>query len=747
MSETIVNSLSAEDAGVTMSENTRESRPSSRAYLDESERMRRIAEILGPERMQSSPVARCVPAMLVALDWFGAPRTLAHSLPLDSETFDVGELSSMLSDIGFGIHRSDQSTTENLPVGSLLLGASECHVYLGRSGGRDWWHDGEQVTAEWKPQGSETTLAVHRDVAFTPIDAPQPGWFRQLVSKARKELTGVAFVSLVANVLALTLSLFTMTVYNKVIPSGTTGSLFTLMTAALIAIIGGWWLRLGRAGVFNQLAAWVGANVGDAAMRKTMSLSPEMSSRMGLNSSMTRMRSLAGVRSLFSGVNAAAMVDFPFVVVFLFVIALLGGWIVFVPIIGLALFVLMARLFSGLVQARSVRASRSSNKLQEEMVAASGRLRALQGMPGQQAWLRRLAELSSQAANANRDSARIMALMQSIGHAIGMFTVLATMAIGISLVLSGGMSMGGLIASMMLIWRITTPAQRFFMSSVRVKQARDSANQLERLMITPGEMSNPQISSPIEDLPARISADRLFYRYNAQSEPALNGISFEIEQGECVAVIGPNGSGKTTLLNCLAGLLPAQNGRILIDERDIRQFDPSDYRAWVGYQPQAVRLLPVSLREFLRLGHLTASEERMKAALVRAAGSRWFEHFEAVSADEALDSLLVPSRDDARAIRQRNILGFSQAILGKPAMVLLDDPLNDEDPQLDGFLQANLDAMRGRTTVIMATHRPEFIEKADKVVILDRGNLVYFGPVNKEESDAANVQLAKETDA
>ena len=744
MSETVLDGL---PSGQTAASTEPKSVPQSSAYIDENERMRRIAEVIGSERMATSAMARCIPAMLVALDWFGAPRTLAHSLPLDSKAFGLADLEVMLQDIGFHLHRSDRSGTETLPVGSLLISEETCHVYLGHSGGRDWWHDGEQASDGWTPQGSETVLVVHRDAAFTPVDAPQPGWFKQLMSKARGELAGIAFVSLVANILALALSLFTMTVYNTVIPSGTTGSLLTLTTAALIAIIGGWWLRLGRAGVFNQLASWIGANVGDAAMRKSLSLSPEMSSRMGLNSSMTRMRSLAGVRTLFSGVSAAAMVDFPFVLVFLFVIALLGGWIVFVPILGLALFVIAAKIFSGLVQARSVRASRASNRLQEEMIAASSRLRALQGISGQQAWLRRLAELSAQSAMANRDSALIMAMMQSIGHAIGMFTVLATMGIGISLVLSGGMSMGGLIASMMLIWRITTPAQRFFTSSVRVRQARDSAIQLERLMASAGEMSNPQITSPIDELPARLEADRLFYRYTPQSEPALNGVSFEIEEGECIAVIGPNGSGKTTLLNCLAGLLPAQNGRVLIDKRDIRQFDPSDYRAWVGFQPQSVKLLPVPVREFLRLGHLSASDEHMKNALVRAAGAQWWKYFDAGSADEGLDSLLVPSRDDAMAIRQRNLLGFSQAILGSPRLLVLDDPLNDEDPQLDAYLRANLDALQGRTTVVIATHRPEFIEKADKVVILDRGNLVYFGPVNKEEPDAADTQLAKETDA
>jgi ATP-binding cassette, subfamily C, bacterial LapB len=747
MAETIANSPPAAENAGSGQEETAGLKSLSAAYSNEAERMRRIAEVFGARRLEASALARCVPALLVVLDWFGAPRALVPALPENPTAFDSKDLANMLAEIGFITQQGRYHSTDELPVGSLLLGKDSCHLYLGRSGGEDWWHDGEGVTADWKPAGSERALVIHRDAAFTPIDAPQPGWFGQLLGKARRELSGIAFVSLFANILALAVSLFTMTVYNTVIPSGTTGSLMTLTIAAFMAVIGGWMLRLGRAGVFNQLAAWIGSNVGDSAMRKSLSLSPEMTGRMGLNSSMTRMRSLSGVRSFFSGANAAAMVDFPFVVVFLFVIALLGGWIVFVPITGLALFIIAAKIFSGLVHARSIRASRASNQLQEAMIAATGRLRVLQGISGQQAWLRRLAELSTQSAKANRDSALIMAMMQSVGHAIGMSTVLATMGIGITLVLSGTMSMGGLIASMMLIWRITTPAQRFFTSSVRIRQARDSANQLDRLMMTPGEMSNPQISSPIEELPPHIVADRLFYRYNPQSEPALNGISFEIEAGERVAVIGPNGSGKTTLLNCLAGILAPQNGRVLLAGRDIRQFDPADYRAWAGYQPQSVRLLPVSVRQFLQLGHLSATDTQMESALERAAGPEWWKHFGAGSASEGLAIRLEPSRDDAGAIRLRNILAFSQAILGNPALLVLDDPLNDQDPLLDGYLKASLDALHGKTSVVMATHRTEFIESADKVVILDRGGLVYFGPINKELPDAPQGEPVKEPKA
>lgn len=718
-------------------------------FWSERARMQRFATLIGEARLGASAIARCLPALLVTLDWFGAPRNLVPSLPAQGAGFTVEDLRALLVDIGF---RSDylpcgkrDNLMESLPVGSLAITDQHCMLYLGRLDNQDWWHDGANPVAGWQPSSGTEFLMIQRNAGFVPIDAPQPDWFAQLMAKAHRELAGIGLISLVTNLLALSVSLFTMTVYNSVIPSGATGTLATLGLGVIIAIIGGWVLRLGRAALLARMGAWAGASIGNAAFRKTLGLPLEYSSRLGLNNNLNRMRSLEGVRQYLSGAGGVALVDYPFVLVFIVVIAMLGGWIVFVPIIGLLLFLLAARLVQPYVQRKAVHAGRVGNRLLEEYSNGIQRLRSLQGISGNHHWLRRMRDMSSQAAQANRDLALAQALIQSIGQALGMFTVLGTMAAGIALILAQDMTAGGLIATMMLVWHVTTPAQQFFSLSLRMSQIKESRLQLDRLMQSAGEAQHPQMYSPIEPLAPRIAVDHLYYRYTAEQEPALNGISFELQPGHRVVVVGPNGAGKSTLLQCLSGVRMPQSGRVVLDGRDIRQFDPADYRVWVGFHAQTLHNLPLAVRDFLQLSHPSASDERIAACFTRVAGEIWWRLLGCTSEEEALSLQLDPWREDPDALRIRYVVGMVEAVLDDPPLLLLDDPLRDGDPMLEGMFKRLLDNLRGVSTVVIATHRADLIESADTIVILDQGKLIHVGPVALQNQQAAAQKSSKGT--
>jgi ATP-binding cassette subfamily C protein LapB len=351
-------------------------------------------------------------------------------------------------------------------------------------------------------------------------------------------------------------------------------------------------------------------------------------------------------------------------------------------------------------------------------------------------WYRRIAEMVADGAEANRDYAMATGLAQTLAQALSSLTVLATMGVGVSLVLQQSMSTGGLIASMMLIWRITTPAQQMFSNQVRLRQLTDATRQLDRLLQTVGEMANPQSVAPISDLQHDIVIDRLYYRYNAEREAALNGVSFAIPVGQIVAVVGPNGAGKSTLLEIIAGIRLPHSGRVLVGGRDIRQFDLGDYRAWTGYVPQQVHGLPITVREALTLRFPVATDAMLYQALSRVAGPDWWRLLGGESAQQALSLVIDAWGENPDDVRNRMIVRLASATLEVPAIIVLDDPIGDRDPQLDGYLRCMLESLRGRSTIIMATHRPDLIRLADQVAILNEGALLHFGPVAPDEQDA-----------
>ena len=704
-------------------------------YASEAARLADLREVLGEERL-AQPLGRCIAPLLVALDWFGAAQNLLPSLPPEGCALTVPDLQELLRDLGFQSRLSAWQPERPLQQASVLLRGDVALVYLGCFEGKECWHDGEQVTFAPQPQAGDRILSVRRAREHRAADAAHPGWLTTLLVKARREISGVLLVSLVANLLTLAVSLFTMFVYNTIIPSGAMLTLQAVTLGALLAVLGGWGLRMARAQVLATMTGWAGARIGNLAFRKTLGLPLELSARVGVDSNLSRLRSIESVRQWFGGGGGLVSADYPFALIFLLVIALLGGWIVLVPLVSLLLFALLAKPMALYVEGRSNRVGVVSRQLNDITLTLTLHLRSLSGAIGSVLWHKRIAELVADSAEANRDYALATGLAQTLAQTLSSLTVLATMGVGVTLVLQQSMTSGGLIASMMLIWRIVTPAQQMFANQVRLRQLTDATRQLDRLLQTVGEMANPQCVAPIGALQHDILIDRLYYRYSAEREAALNGVSFAVPAGQLIAVVGPNGAGKSTLLEILAGIRQPQSGRVLVGGKDIRQFDVGDYRGWTGYLPQLVHGLPISVREALTLRLPLAGDALLHKALSQVAGPQWWFLLGAESGEQALALNIDPWSENPADVRKRMILRLASAILEAPPIIILDDPISDRDPQLDAYLLALLEDLRGRSTIIMATHRPDLIQLADQVAIFNEGNLVHVGPVAPAAQDA-----------
>ncbi|QLI82679.1 ATP-binding cassette domain-containing protein [Chitinibacter fontanus] len=697
------------------------------------ERITGINQVIGEERMACSALARCTAPLLIRLNWFGAPRSLLAFLPDISRPFGLTQFCALLNDLGFKIQIQEWDRRSKdlhaLPGVAVLINeqADEAFICLREQNGLVQWHDGQQSYAT-APLQHGRLLLIENDPFHQSLSQPQTGWLMRLFLTARPEISGLLLVSLVVNLIALVISLFTMFVYNTVIPSGAVDTLQSMAAGACIAILGSWALRMLRVKLISDLSTWAGGQISDIAMRKTLSLSADVSARLGVENNLTRLRSIEGVRQWFGG-SSTLNIDFPFVLIFLLIISILGGFIVLVPLVGLMLFALVSWPLASFVQQRSKEVGLVSRQLGDVISIVAHRLRVLRGVRGSHLWGKQLPELMVKSVQANRNYAIASGLVQTIGQALSTLTVLATMGVGIALVLNNSMTTGGLIATMMLIWRVTTPAQQMLAAQVRLRNLSDATQQLDRLLNTPAEQSSPKMTSPIVALSPSIEADRLYYRHSADREPSIANVSFKLEAGSCLAIVGPNGAGKTTLIELLLGLKTPQNGRVLVGGRDIRQFDPEDYRAWLGYLPQQVPGMPVTLREALSLRSLNVSEAELLAVLAQVAGERWYELFGVESADAAFNVQISPWREDRDAIRGRFIVRLAIAVLEKPPLVLLDDPLADRDPALDPCFIRLLAQLRGKTTLIMATHRTDLIEQADQIVVLHEGALVHFGPV------------------
>jgi ATP-binding cassette, subfamily C, bacterial LapB len=694
--------------------------------------LERLEAAVGDERRIASPVAAALPAMLVALGWVGTARSLAALLPPRDVPVTLDHLELLLPVIGYRTHRAraagSRADTDRLRAGSLAqTRAGDVGVYLGQPDGEDLWlvNGSERRLAL---SAGDTVLAVDPDIDFQPIDQARPDWFRGLFEHMRDELFKLFAMSFVINVLALAVSLYTMVVYSVVIPSGATATVWGLALIAVVATIGGWALRIGRQLASSRLGAWAGTRIATATMRKMLALPVEMTTRFGVQNNVVRMRVFENARLFLSGAGGLNLIDYPFVVIFLVVIALMGGWLVFVPIIALFAFGMLAWPTSDYVGSKATAAGIAAARLEEHAVSAFLGVDAFYRAGADSQWLSRFSDLARESAARNCDYSIALARAQAIGQALGMLTVLATLCIGIVLVLDGAMNAGGLVAAMMLIWRITTPAQQAFGSLVRLRQVHSSVQQVDRLMATPGEPAGSEFTSPAGLANAALTADRVYYRPDADYDAALNGVSFSAAAGQRIAIVGPSAGGKTVLMECLAGLRRPQSGRILLGGRDIRQFDTTEYRAWIGYVPQVVPALPLTVRDYLRLSAPTLQDDEAFAALARAFGPDWRELSAfGRSADRVLDREFNSFSQNIAELQFRHLIAFVAATLNRPAVLLLDGDGVAGIPEWEPRILRYLDSIRGSTTVVWAPYLTANIQTCQQIVVLDRGNVVRAG--------------------
>jgi ATP-binding cassette, subfamily C, bacterial LapB len=730
--------------------------------------LERLETAVGAERRAASPVAAALPAMLIALGWLGTARSLAGLVPAPDEALTFEHVERLLPAIGFRARcvpaSGTAADTRQLRAGSLAQKRDGAvGVYLGHSDGKDvWLVDGHQ--RDLPIAKGDTILAVVPDIDFRPVDEPRRNWFRGLFEKMRNELFALFGMSLVVNILALTVSLYTLVVYGHVIPSGTTTTIWGIALVAVVAIVGGWALKLGRQIVFSRLGSWAGIRIGSASMRKMLALPLETSTRLGVQNNIVRMRSFENARTFLSGAGSLNLIDYPFVVIFVITIAAMGGWLVLVPILALLTYAALAFPTSDYVASKSNAAGVAAGKLEEYAVSALLGINAFNQAGADNQWLVRFADLARASAGRNREYAIAVARAQTIGQGLGLVTVLATLCTGIMLVLNGTMHPAGLVAAMMLIWRITVPAQQAFGSLVRLRQISASVAELDDLMATAGERATAEFSSPVGLEKPELIVDRVYYRPDADFDAALNGVSFTVPPGARVAIVGPSAGGKSSLLECLAGLRRPQAGRVLVAGRDIRQFDTTEYRAWLGYVPQKVPALPLTVRDYLRLRTPTLQDDLALAAFEKVIGPDWKQlpvfdrrrrqlggqtqrHVDGENAALAaqpppkappgagskprhfvLDRMLDPFTDDHEELQFRQIVAFVAATLGEPALLLIDGDGVGGTLGWEPRILRYLDSLRGSTTVIWAPYTTEHIQTCDQIVILDRGSVLHVGP-------------------
>lgn len=558
-------------------------------------------------------------------------------------------------------------------------------------------------------------------------------WFWSELQHYRRQMLEVAAASLVANLLAVSVSLFSMQVYDRVIPYQSQATLWVLALGALLAIGLEGALKLARSGLMDITGKRVELTVQSRLMGKLLGMKtgPGQTSPSQV---FTAMREFSSVREFFTASTIGTLADLPFLLIFLALVASIGGNLVWVLVIGGILMVLPGFLLQKKMMALTAASQGASQKSSRLLYEAVFEAETVTTQRGEDRIKRIWNELTALSAANSADQRKITAILGYWAAAVQQATYVVAVIFGAFLVFVGDFTVGTIIAIGILTGRTLGPLAGLSSTLAKWTNVKSALEALDAIANARQHEEEGRHYLRRSRLAGAYELRNLEFRYDAQSAPIVEISALAIPQGQHVAVLGANGSGKSTLLRVLAGLYEPGKGRILLDGVDIDQLHPRDLRRSVGYLGQDVRLFAGTLRDNLNLTQLERDDARLFDALDFSGLGPFVRNH-----PRGLD-LEIKEMGEGLSVGQRQSIGWARIWLQDPAVALLDEPTSALDQTLENTLVSRLGTwLQGRTAII-ATHRVPILQLTSRTLILQNGKLAVDGPRDQVLAHLAKAQ-------
>jgi ATP-binding cassette subfamily C protein LapB len=555
-------------------------------------------------------------------------------------------------------------------------------------------------------------------------DSIKAHWFWGQFPRFRRQLIEVAMGSFVANLLAVAVALFSLQVYDRVIPHQSEATLWVLAAGAGLALLMESFLKMARARLMDGAGRQIEMAVQDTLMKRLLGMRSDTRGQAP-NQLFSAMREFGSVREFFTASTIGTIADIPFIFVFLFLVASIAGNVVWVLVLG-GILMLVPGFF---LQKKAIQltqetqgASTKSSRLLHEAIFE---LDTVKTQRAEDRIMRLWTELNTLASVKSSEQRKLASFLTFWSQGIQQATYVAAVIVGTYLVFAGQFTVGSIIAVGILTGRTLGPLTQLSGTMARWGNVKGALDGLDAIVAAPQDASEDRTYLRREKLKGQFELRDVIFRYEDDGAPTLEIKTMMIQPGQHVAVLGPNGSGKSSLLKLLSGLYAPTEGRVLIDGTEMTQIEPRDLRRLIGYLGQDVRLFSGSLRDNLNLTMLERDDDRLLAALDFAGLGPFVKNHH-----KGLD-LEIKDAGAGLSIGQRQSIGWARLWLQDPAICLLDEPTAALDQNLEATLVSRLHKwMEGRTAVI-ATHRAPILALTTRTLVLQDGRMTVDGPKEK----------------
>ena len=556
---------------------------------------------------------------------------------------------------------------------------------------------------------------------MTPRRAWLSPWLAQPLAAHRATFLKVGIAAFFTNMFALATSLYSMTVYNRIVPNNATGSLVALSIGIGIVLVFDFVLRMLRGYFIDVAGREVDAKLG-ADVFKTL-ISMRLANRQASSGAFAGLlREFETLREFLASATIMALVDVPFVILFLFVVWAIAGPLVLVPLAMIPLVIGASLVVQPGLDRMAGNVLGLGFSKQGVMVETIAGLETVKATAAGAMLQRRWQAAVDESADTALRSRLLSAFAINVAASAQQIVYVGAILYGVFLIADGKLSSGSLVAASMLAGRCVAPLGQVAGLLTRLSSVRAAYSRLDAFMSAGGEVATDVTPVRRRRLEGRIAFSNVVFHYPGTTTRVLDDVSFEIAPGEKVAIVGRVGSGKSTVARLLLGLYQPSEGQVLIDGADLRQLHPDDLRRNIGSVLQDVTLFSGSIRDNITLGDPLINDEEL-LRLARVSGAHDFVRQLANGFD-----LRLADRGEGLSGGQRQSIAIARALANAPPIFVFDEPSSAMDSQSEHALVARLEGELRDRTVLLVTHRQPLLKLVDRIIIVNAGKIAVQGP-------------------
>lgn len=670
----------------------------------------------------------------------GRPSTraaLSAGLPLPKEGLTPSLFARAAAHAGFSskvVRRPLRKIDTALLPAILLLNDNEACVLQG------WGEDGEaQLLFPDTAQGAVylsreelqerySGIAIFSRPHFrfdqrTPplVEVPQRHWFWGTILEQRPIFKDILASAILINLFGLAMPLFTMNVYDRVVPNFAVETLWVFAGGIVLVMLMDYIVRLLRGHFVDLASSRVDLQLSSLIMERVLGM--RMAHRpASVGAFAANLRSFETVRDFIASATVTTLIDLPFALFFLIVLAWISWPLVFIPLLGIIIVVIYSYLVQYKMRELSETTFRAAAQRNATMVESLTALETIKAHGAESQMQERWEKTTAFLARVSAELKLLSSSSMNAASTLTQFVNVCVVVAGVYLIQEKMLTMGGLIAATMLSGRAMQPLGQMVGLLLQFEGAKNSLAALENIMSTPTERSDESAFIHRPEIRGDIEFNNVHFSYPGRPEEALRGVSFRIQPGERVVIIGRIGSGKSTLQKLILGLYAPTKGAVTLDGVDLRQLDPADLRRSLGYVEQDSLLFYGSLRDNIAI-RAPYADDRAVVAAAELAGLTDFVN----KHPEGFD-MLVHERGESLSGGQRQSVAIARAVLLDPPVLLLDEPTSAMDYPSEHQFKERIRQYAQHKTVIIVTHRSSLMDLADRIIVLDEGKVVADGP-------------------